>query len=987
MCKKLIYLASFVLLLALAGKASAGLPEGTLLIGWHTPDGDNMTPLSDSTPDDYLTGVTGLLSGAETRTDAESTDGDYGSVSAEGSTSNAAIGLRKSTGLGALVQITNNTGSSLYLGTFHFDFSRWWDTGPTDVALYYDSGDLIDSNNVLINSAENLTTANSLVSNYDDFDWSLSALSNLTLADGESATFRIEASTYSGNDFTASGLDNIAITAGKPATIAWGPSPSEGEKEVPRGDVVLTWEPGEFADQHDVYFGTDFDQVNNAINLGQAGPDNLYRSRQGTTGYAVPESLDFGQTYYWRVDEISAGPDYTVFTGNVWSFTAEPFAVPISGGAMIVTASSAIRADEGPENTVNGSGLDGDDLHSAENTTMWLSNIIDPGTAWIQFEFDRSYKLRQMSVWNYNSTVEPAVGFGIKQATIEYSIDGADWSVLGTTHEFTRGSGTAGYAPNTTVDLGGVTAKYVKITANSNWGGFVHQFGLSEVRFLYVPVWAREPNPVSGATDVDADATLSFREGREAARHDVYLSADEQAVIDGTAPVVTVTDPDYAASLDLAGTYYWRIDEVNDVETPSTWQGDIWSLSTREYLIVDDFESYNEIPDGEEGSNLVYGTWKDGFDNPSTNGSTMGYTEAFQPSMETSVVHNGRQSVPLFYDNTTATYSEVTANIADLQVGQDWTRHGIKALTLRFFGDPTNVLQQMYVKINGSKVAYEGSAEDIRLTGWQMWYIDLASIGVSMGNVTELAIGFERIGALGGQGMVYLDGIRLYSYDPQVITPAAPGASGLQAHYEFEGNTNDSSGNARHGTIMGNPVFEPGRLGQAITFDGLNDYVEMTGYKGILGSSAVTVTAWIRTSSTDTGAIIGWGPNVSGQRFGFRVDVGRLRMEHHGGNIQGDSTVNDGAWHHVAVTVRESATISHPEVILYLDGSDDTRPTTSSIAFDLSDDQDVRIGSRPASNDRLFIGQIDDLRIYDRTLTQEEIAWLSGRTEPFDKPF
>jgi len=162
--------------------------------------------------------------------------------------------------------------------------------------------------------------------------------------------------------------------------------------------------------------------------------------------------------------------------------------------------------------------------------------------------------------------------------------------------------------------------------------------------------------------------------------------------------------------------------------------------------------------------------------------------------------------------------------------------------------------------------------------------------------------------------------------------------------------------------------------------------VEITGYKGILGPNAVTVTAWINTTSI-TGTIVGWGPNVDGQRFGFRINESRLRMEHAGGNLQANSNVNDGRWHHVAVTVRENATISYPDVILYLDGFDDTRPATDPDAFNLTADQDVRIGSRPASNDRFFMGLIDDVRIYDRVLRQEEIAWLAGRTQPFDKPF
>ena len=92
------------------------------------------------------------------------------------------------------------------------------------------------------------------------------------------------------------------------------------------------------------------------------------------------------------------------------------------------------------------------------------------------------------------------------------------------------------------MDFGGVAAKYVRLTAKSNWSGTRPQFGLSEVRFFYVPASPRQPQPVSGAAGVDVDAILSWRAGREAASHKVYFGTDQQAVTDGTAPAGTVTD-------------------------------------------------------------------------------------------------------------------------------------------------------------------------------------------------------------------------------------------------------------------------------------------------------------------------------------------------------------------------------------------------------------------------------------------------------------
>jgi len=745
-------------------------------------------------------------------------------------------------------------------------------------------------------------------------------------------------------------------------------------------DVVLSWTPGEYANAHDVYFGVSLDDVNNAT--ATVDPAGVYKGRQDVTSYAVGETLDFGETYYWRVDEVNAAPDFTVFKGDVWSFTVEPFEIVIPGAGITVSASSANRADEGPENTVNGSGLDGDDLHSSENTAMWLSSIIDPNTAWIQYEFDGIYKMYQMSVWNYNSSVEPVVGFGIKEATIEYSIDGTDWSVLGTAHEFAQGPGAAGYAANTIVDLAGVAAKYVRIVANSNWGGIVNQFGLSEVRFSSVPVLAREPNPVPDAADVDVAATLSFRAGREAAEHHLYLGTDEQAVIDGNVPVVIMTEPDYAPPLDLASTYYWRVDEVNDAETPATWSSDIWSFSTQEYLVVEDFEGYSV-------DNPIWETWLDGLGfgapgapgfNPG-NGTGAAVGDENTPSyMEETLVHGGDKSVPFGYNNAAAGVSEIARTLTP---AQDWTVHGVQTLSLWFFGDVNNVPGQLYVKVNGARVDYDGEAGNLTRSAWRAWNIDLASIGVNLQSVTSLAVGIEGGSAA---GKLLLDDIRLYAYPRELVTPVDPGTTGLQAHYEFEGTTNDSSVNARHGTIMGNPTFVAGQVGQAIDLDGVDDFVEVTGYKGIL-QPPWTLSCWVKTTTGGDMDIMSWGTEGGGLKVEFRLHDGRLRVEHGNGNNRGDAQIHDGEWHHAVAVLPEGGVME--DVTFYLDGKplgvfqigNGTNP------FVTTEGIDFNIGRSGPMGARYFTGAIDDVYIYDRVLSDAEIAGSAGQTMPFDKPF
>ena len=190
----------------------------------------------------------------------------------------------------------------------------------------------------------------------------------------------------------------------------------------------------------------------------------------------------------------------------------------------------------------------------------------------------------------------------------------------------------------------------------------------------------------------------------------------------------------------------------------------------------------------------------------------------------------------------------------------------------------------------------------------------------------------------------------------------------------------DWSGHDRHGTLRGDPQWVTGYEGGALQFDGSDDYVNIDGWTGILGSHPITVSAWINTTNTvsarDSNAIVGWGRNTPGQKFAFGINDARLRTEHHGGNRQGNTNVADGQWQHVAVTVKEHSTISYPEVMLFLDGQDDTIPGADPDTYKITAGGDVSIGRRPASNDRYFDGIIDDVRIYDKALTQEEIGQI-----------
>jgi hypothetical protein len=626
---------------------------------------------------------------------------------------------------------------------------------------------------------------------------------------------------------------------------------------------------------------------------------------------------------------------------------------------------------------------------------MWVSDFAGPQPTWIQFEFDRVCVLHEMWVWNSNTELEKAIGYGFKDVTIEYSLDGVDYTTLGTTHEFAQATGTDDYAHNTTIAFGGPQAKYVRLTATSNWKGYVPQFGLSEVRFFGVPLRARGPSPDSGATDVSVDVTLGWRAGRQVAEHNVYVSTDEQAVIDGTAPVTFVTEAGYSpAPLDLGSIYYWRVDEVNAAGSPAIWEGDIWSFTTGEYIVVDDFESYNGLDPSDPESSRIYLMWQDGIgygtqDNPpysagNGTGSIIGH--AAPPFVELAIVHDGSQSMPYLYDNSGSTgkanYSEVAVDISALGIGSDWTRAGVKTLTLYFYGDPANSAgEQMYVKINGVEVPYDGDSSNITHGIWQQWDIELSSLaGVNLQNVTAFVIGLR---GGGGSGVVYFDDIRL-NPAPLIPDTKAPDDTSLVAHWDFEGDFTDATGKGHDGLVYGDPaiVNDPLR-GQVLEVDG-DDRIGISDAPDLNfgANESLTLTAWVNFSLAD--APEGWkavvakgrtelggGTGYVAELYGFYVSPGN-NWHINAGGIGGDAhAAASGQWHHLAFVQDGSAGEGHfyidGEVVI--SGGADSCDTTGRPLFIGAAGTDVSVFES-------FKGRIDDVRIYSYALSDPEIQYL-----------
>ena len=548
------------------------------------------------------------------------------------------------------------------------------------------------------------------------------------------------------NSWHLYGLSNQEFSS----ETAAAPSPTHEATDVLR-NADLSWEAGEFAATHDVYVGESFADVDAATEATGSGLD--------VNSFEL-DRLDFGKTYFWRVDEVNGAPDNTVFKGEVWSFTVEPLAIPVE--TITATASSANADTMGPENTINGIGLNELDQHSTEPTDMWLSGVGDPSPS-IQYEFDKAYKLNEMLVWNSNQVIEAFVGIGAKDVVVEYSLDGAEWTILEGATQFAQAPGAADYVANTIVDFGGAMAQYVKITVNAGWG-VMTQYGLSAVRFLHIPTFAREPQPADGEAIEGVDVVLNWRAGREAASHEVRLGTDPADL----ALAATTEDSSFAAEdLDYDQTYYWQIIEINEAETPSAHAGPVWSISTPAFGVVDDFDPYDDA------CNRIFFAWEDGLghnggegidgcDEPASNGNGGGSIvgNASAPFAEQLIVYAGTQSMPLEYDNAFGA-SEATLTFP----AQNWSGSGIKSLSLYVFGAADNS-GQLYLKINNTRV---DGAPDIGQAGWQPWHIDLSTVGGNLTNVTGLTLGIDGANAA---GKIYVDSIRLYPYVSQSGTPA-----------------------------------------------------------------------------------------------------------------------------------------------------------------------------------------------------------------------
>jgi len=483
--------------------------------------------------------------------------------------------------------------------------------------------------------------------------------------------------------------------------ISASPEPADGAM-IRDTWVGLNWLPGDFAASHDVYLGENYDDVD-------AGTGDTFQSNQLSTnfvigffGFPYPDGLVPGTTYYWRIDDVEADGT-TIHKGKVWSF--------------MITPKVALNP-----NPVDGIGS------------------VDP---------------------NVELSWEP--GFGAMLHHMYFGDNFADVD-NGTPDTYKGPVGFTKYTPGT-LEL--EKAFYWRV---DEFDGFETHKG--DVWCFTTPGAVGSVYPRNGAVDVMQTAILKWLPGDSAASHEVYFGTDKDAVRNANSG-----SPEYKGSMDLGSesydpgklewdtTYYWRVDGVDNSNPDSPWVGLVWSFTTANFLIVDDFELYNDLDPAEPESNRIFNVWLDGYLN-ATNGSLVGYETP--PFTEQTIVHGGSQSMPLYYDNSVG-YSEATLT---LTYPRDWTEKGVTTLTIWFRGDSANAAEPLYVALNGNAIVTNDNPNAAQIGTWIEWNIDLqvfADQGVSLANVNTIALGLgnKNNPLAGGSGTMYIDDIRLYPPPPE----------------------------------------------------------------------------------------------------------------------------------------------------------------------------------------------------------------------------
>ena len=432
--------------------------------------------------------------------------------------------------------------------------------------------------------------------------------------------------------------------------LARRPDPADGALHA---DIWLTlsWKPGDFAASHDLYLG------DNARDVSEATRDSdVFRGNY---------------------------PNTSIIAG----FPGDPYPDGFVPGSTYYW-----RIDE---------------VNEAEPNSPWKGDVwsfsIAPRTAYYPDPADGA------EFADLNVQLEWTGGFGSKLHTVYFgeSVEEVDNASGGSPQEILT------YIPGT-----------LRMAKTYYWR--VDEFDDTQTHKGEVWSFTTEgavsgPNPSNGNTDVSPTQILTWDAGAVAASHEVYFGTDADAVKNAgkTSPEykgpTALGDESYdPGKLAFNTTYFWRIDEVNGVNPDSPWAGNVWSFTTGDFLIIDDFEQYNA------GENQIWFAWRDGLGAgaPGTaghipgNGTGAVVGDENTPSYtEEAIGYGGSQSMPITYDNDKQDYSKFSEVELTLNAIRDWTAEDVAELSIWFRGSPASV--GSFVESPAGTYTIAASGEDI----------------------------------------------------------------------------------------------------------------------------------------------------------------------------------------------------------------------------------------------------------------------------------
>ena len=475
--------------------------------------------------------------------------------------------------------------------------------------------------------------------------------------------------------------------------------------------VTLSWKPGDFAVSHDVYLGDNPEDVNEATR-----DSELFRGNQDLTfyvagfpGYAYPDGLVPGTTYYWRIDEVNDTEPNSPWKGEIWSFSIpskSAYSPVPADGAELVPLDSILAWTPGFGSKLHTIyvGEDFDTVNEAVGGSPIGVASYSPGPLqlaktyyWRVDEFDGAGTYKG-DVWSF--TTEGAVS-GPNPA--DGAVDVSPTQIL-------------------TWDAGAIAASH-------------------EVYF------GADADAVMNATKTSPEykgaralGEESYDPGRLALTTTYYWRIDE---VNGVNP-----DSPWAGNVWSFTTGGFFV--IDDFEDYDAGDNQIW------YAWHD---------------GLGYGTFgTEPYFAGNGTGAAVG-DETTASYCEETIVHGGVKSMPVFYDNNKQGFSKYSEVEFALSEARDWTDEGFNELSLWFQGVSDNAAEQLYVAVANrtgqpAVVTHDDPAA-AQIGAWTKWIIPLqafADQGINLTDIDRIMIGFGTRGNLtspGGAGKMYFDDIRL----------------------------------------------------------------------------------------------------------------------------------------------------------------------------------------------------------------------------------